>query len=223
MKKVYTERTCGEHSRTSRSGFTLAEMLVVLGVLSILGLIVLTIFTRSLRSTNKTQVTLSIKENGQSVLENLDKSIRNSDDLVCPALAEGETKVSSNTLVVFKEGVYTRYRISLPSDTTTSPTCAENGCVAMDFPVKTTEETTDQLFINRVCNSTDPLTAPTVLTDSDSEKGIMIDQGAFTLDRKSGFNDFITIKFVLKAPPGAPTAVAGQIDPVNFETTVQLR
>lgn len=225
MKKVYTEQSrSGFSGRSPRSlGFTLAEILVVLGILSILGLIVLTIFTRSLRGTNKTQIILAIKENGQSVLETIDKAIRSSDNLVCPALPAGVMKISSNTLVIFKEGLYTRYRISLPDDSTTSPTCLQNGCITVDLPTKTAEETTDQLFINRVCNSTDPLVSPTILTDTDPDKGVLLSGGIFSLDRKAGFKDSMTVEFTLKAPPGAPSAVAGQIDPVTFETTVQLR
>ena len=203
-----------------KRGFTLAEVLVVLAVLSILGLIVLTIFTRSLRGANKTQVILSIKENGQAVLEIIDKDIRNSDNLVCPALPAGQT---ANTVVISKDGLYTRYRISMPEDNTTAASCAENGCIAFDTPSPTEQETTPLLFINRVCNGIDPMVNPTVLTDTDSEKGVLVQGGEFKLNRKSGFKDFVNVKFTLKPPPGAPSAVAGQIDPVTFETTIQLR
>ncbi|MBI2017858.1 prepilin-type N-terminal cleavage/methylation domain-containing protein [Candidatus Daviesbacteria bacterium] len=203
----------------SKNAFTLVEVLVVLGVLSILGLIVLTIFTRSLRGTNKTQIILSIKENGQSVLENIDKNIRNADNLVC---------VSSNTVVLFKEGTYTRYRISEPQDSSTSPTCSENGCIAFDSPQPLPEEITPEEFINRlgqnrICSSTDPLLSPTILTDTDEEKGVLVSNGLFELDRKEGFKDSLNVKFTLEAPPGAPEALRGQIDPVIFETTIQLR
>ena len=37
--KAYTERTCGECNRTSRSGFTLVELLVVISIIAILAMV----------------------------------------------------------------------------------------------------------------------------------------------------------------------------------------
>ena len=82
-----------------KKGFTLVEILVVIAILSVLGVLILTIFTRTLRGSNKSQIIGKIKQNGQSVLEQMDKTVRNSDKVVC---------VISSNLVVVKNGIYTR-------------------------------------------------------------------------------------------------------------------
>src|SRR5258708_9441813 len=146
-----------------KKGFTLVELLVVIAILSILGVMILTIFTRSLRGNNKSQVIATIKQNGQSVLENIDKTIRNSDNVVC-------ISIDLNTLVIVKDGTYTRYRF-VPS----SPSI--NGLIQQDTPIKqldrlTSKEETDPVFVNRVCATADPMIQPVVLTDTSLQSGV---------------------------------------------------
>ncbi len=64
---------------------------------------------------------------------------------------------------------------------------------------------------------------PVILTDTKSQTGISVESGLFTRDRSAGFKDQVTIKFIVKPGVQAPAAVAGQIDPVTFQTTVELR
>lgn len=202
MKKACTER--------SRSGFTLVEMLVVIAVLSIFGLLILTIFTRSLRGGNKAQIIGIIKQNGQAVLEQMDKTIRNSDNVVCPS-----NDTPSTTLIVVQKGVYTRYRFT-------------NDWIQLDNPSKTTDidtgqEETDTKFKNRVCTVNNQMLQPTILTDTNLQTGVSVENGSFIRDKSAGFRDQVTIKFDLKPGVKAPEVIRGQIDAVNFQTTVQLR
>lgn len=208
-----------------KKGFTLVELLVVIGVLSIAGVLVLTIFSRSLRGNNKSQILISIKQNGQSVLETMNKTIRNADKVVCPSIIPPATTAYSNNLVVVTKGIYTRYRLVIPSST-------KNGLIEQDNPVKqidqdTGKEETDPVFVNRVCNPVDPMPSPVILTDTKSDTGVSIDkdpnQDLFTRNKSSGFKDQVAIKFIVKPGVQALAAVAGQIDAVIFQTTIGLR
>lgn len=219
-----------------RDGFTLPEMLVVIGVLSIVGILVLIIFTNTLRGSNKSQIIVSIKQNGQSVLESMSSNIRNSDNLVCP---QDSTPV--NTLAIVKSGIYTRYRMIFPrlpndprsvcmnlSDSDlTKPT---NGCIAYDNPAPSTDPANDEvanpaLFVARVCNPDDPMSNFLILTDTNPQTGVSVSNasGLFTKNKVAGFKDNVTVNFLLSPAVKAPAYIAGQIDPVAFKTTIQLR
>lgn len=217
-----------------KKGFTLVEMLIVISILSVMGVLILNIFTRTLRGSNKSQIIANIKQNGQAVLENMDKTIRSSDNIVC---------TSANTLIVVKDGIYTRYRFILPravnqsgndckSRTTTARgvmiSQSANGCIVSDAPMKgpdlsTGKEETDAVFARRVCADRDTLVSQNILTDTNAQTGISVENGLFIRERSAGFRDQVTIKFDIKPGLGAPQAVAGTIDPVNFQTSIQLR
>lgn len=194
-----------------KKGFTLVEILVVIAVLSIAGLLVLYIFANSLRGSNKAQVLSSIKKNGQAVLETMDKTVRSADNVICPSNPD-----PSLGLVVEKVGQYTRYRFI-------QATGAVNGSIKQDNPTRGATESISS-FINRVCNINDPLSSGAfVLTDTNPQTGVSIQNGSFKRNKQTGFNDVITISFQVTYPVEVSPALAGQIDPVDFVTTVQLR
>ncbi len=205
--------------RTER-GFTLIEMLVVMAITAVTGVILVMIFTNTLRGSNKSQILSAIKQNGQSVLENMDKTIRNADNVVCPS-----TNIQYKSLVVVKNGVYTRYRFTDPSLSSIA-----NGLIYQDSPAKQLvagvfpdREETDSEFVSRVCPLTDPLSAPTILTDTNIQSGVSVVNGLFARNRSAGFMDQVTIQFDITTGVGVSQSVAGQIDPVRFQTTIQLR
>ena len=223
-----------------QKGFTLVEMLVVIAILGVFGTLILVIFTRTLRGGGKTQIIEAIKQNGQSVLEVMDKSVRNADQIFCPSVASPD-----NTLVVFKDGVFTRFRIVLEQDiirnplTLYPPGCQlvnrkSNGCIIQDNPTERNPDTnTDEgpdNFKRRVCNPDDPMVQAAVLTDTNNQTGVSVDCVAsdcvlnpfFFRETAAGYHDQLTIKFDLQ-PAVEVSQVVGQIDPVTFQTTVQLR
>ena len=207
------------------AGFTLVEILVVIAIVAILGTIMVAIFTNTLRGSNKSQILAVIKQNGQAVLDNIDKSVRNADNIVCPQVSPPLTSVSSNTLVIVKNGVYTRYRITLSTDATgTAPSSCigvgKNGCLILDNP---TLAGSTQLLINQVCSSVDPMSGAQILSDTNSESGVSIKGGLFTRNTQAGSKDSIGISFTLGPGAGSPTALTSQMDPVTFQTTVELR
>lgn len=197
------------------AGFTLVEILVVIAVTSVLLLILTQIFFSSLRGNNKAQVLGLIKQNGQGVLDSLDKSIRSADGIVCPAVTTGTTSADSSTLVIIKNGIFTRYRFT-------------GGGLDQDTPVQDLQNP-NQKNINdfiklNLCNEQDPLQVPTLSTITDNNTmGVLVTDGVFTRDQSKGFKDVVTIDF--KLSPGTELAkkTFGQIDPVSFKTSVELR
>lgn len=211
-------------------GFTLAEILVVIAIVAIVGTILVLIFTNTLRGSNKSQILSAMKQNGQAVLDSMSRTIRSADNVVCPA------SESSNTIVIVKNGTYSRYRVVLSTDIVGSAPASclrmgSNGCIVFDNPTPSPSETIPQLFINRVCNAADSMSSAQILTDTNLLTGVAIDCIAsdcitnpfFTRNKSAGFKDQVTVKFNLKPGVGAPPTIAGQIDPISFQTTVELR
>lgn len=199
-------------------GFTLIEMVVVIAVIALVGVLIVTIFSRSLRGGNKTLAIGVIKQNGQSVLESMDKVVRNADSIIC---VHEPLLTTPATLVTARDGIYTKFRF-------TSETSTTNGFVQQ---ISLTPGPDIETFINTVC--TDPMPSQTIsLTDTNTQTGVslvhMKDSSGNTLsyfDRKqlAGFEDILTIQFALKPGIAAPDVISGQIDPVIFQTTVSLR
>lgn len=206
---------------TKQRGFTLVEILVVISITSVLLLILTQIFFSSLRGNNKAQALAVIKQNGQSVLDSIDKSIRNADNIVCPFITPGSiAPVSSNTLVIVKNGSYTRYKFIFGQGT--------NGELDSDNPVPNPADADQQNpnnFINKICSSSDLLQQQTKvpMTDNSSQNGVSVVTGSFTRVKLSGFKDVVTIDFQLKPGPELDKKTFGQIDPVSFKTAVELR
>lgn len=206
------------------NGFTLVEMLIVIAILSVVGVLILTIFTRTLRGNNKSQIIGAIKQNGQLVLETMDKTIRNSDRVVCaPGL----------TIVVVKEGKYTRYRFTAPNTNSSPPA---NGYLQQEIfglPSSPPSGGDQKLFIrdfeSTIC--TDPSVNPQILTDTNLETGVSVDcidsncntNPVFKGDKPVGYKAQVTINFALWPGVQASQIVRGQIDATRFQTTIQLR
>lgn len=196
----------------NKDGFTLVEILVVIAIISIIGVVMVAIFTNTLRGSNKSQILAAVKQNGQAVLESMDKTVRGADYVIC-------VTPSGTTLVVVKNGNYTRYRMF-------ASTASDNGSIQQDFPVQP-QQSIIAAFLTSICTDTDPAVLPQVLTDVNQQTGVSVQKvsGAnfFTPNPGAGSKDSVTIKFRLGPAIGAPSVIAGQVDPVTFQTTVQLR
>lgn len=203
----------------TEQGFTITELLVVMVITAIIGTIMVAIFTNTLRGSNKSQILANIKQNGQAVLENMDKTIREADNVVCTG-SIGDY----DTLVVVNDGNYTRYRI-IASGT-------DNGSVQQAFliqppPPASKSDITE--FLQGICTDEMIIDAISVqdLIDNNTQTGVSIGRVSgsefFTWDHVPGSKDSVTIKFQLGPPVGVPDIIRGQIDPVVFQTTVQLR
>lgn len=203
-----------EHRTPNVLGFTLIELLVVSGVLSIAGILVLNIFAQSLRGNNKAQILSSIKKNGESILQTMDKVIRDADNVVCV----GSYGATDNTLVVVDNGRYTRFRFIAPN-----PGSSLNGKIQQDFPNPAPVPADDPKYYQAYLCS-EPLSLPQTITDTNPQTGTSVYSGQFTKQTpKAGYKDLVTIQFTLKPGVRAPSSVTGQIDDVNFATTIGLR
>ncbi len=210
--------TFSSHER----GFTLVEVLVVMSILSILGVLVLYTLTGSLRGSNKAQLISSIKKNGQTALETMDKTIRSSKKVVCVSGDEISGNIlSGNTLVVVSnKGVYTRFRY-------TALTPSANGKISRDFPGQPNDLEDINTFVGRLCTAGYIPVSSEDITDGNIKTGVSIKlpEGTtlFKKDSSAGFKDIVTISFQVDAPIGAPVSIGGQISPVVFVTTIGLR
>ncbi len=198
-----------------KRGFTMIEMLVVISISAVVGVIILTIFSNTLKGTNKSQIISVIKENGQAVLENMDKTIRNSDSVFCSNNNAGTTYWP--TLVLKSGTLYTRYKFFYQRSATDPNGYVLQETLNIDNP--TANGLTTSFCVDYVGS---PATS-VKLTDDNSSTGISIFSGSFTLDAPSGFAPKVTVIFQIKPGVGIPASIAGQVDPVTFQTTVELR
>lgn len=212
-------------------GFTLLEVLVVMGISAVMLTILTQVFFSSLRGNNKATLLSTIKQDGINIVDMLDKNIRNSDVVLCPVIPLGQDSITCNpvidsgpnssspcnSLVISKNGSYTRYRF-------VSPTTTQNGQLIQDVPVRSEEEAIND-FTRRICGNDDPLnTANQVsLTNINTKSGVSLTDGIITRGRLAGFKDIVTINFKLGPPIQMSKIYSGQIDPVPFDTSVELR
>lgn len=223
------------------TGFTLVEMLVVLAVLSIIGTLILTIFTRTLKGSNKAQIIGVIKQNGQSILETMDKTIRNADHLICVCPSSGhcpstmvrpEGGAIKSNLVVVKDGIYTRFDFIVPSS-------SSNGFVewaSFQLPDIHPEGTDEDLYVAQfdqvacinpmrdLITNSNVVNSRSQLTDTNTQTGVSVTDLTFKEESsQAGFKAIINVLFSVGPGVGAPASIAGQIEPVDFQTTIQLR
>lgn len=218
--------------KSNFNGFTLAEILVTIGVASVILLILTEIFFSSLRGGTKSQLLTILDQTGKSILDNMDKNIRNSELVMCPQFTDNPSMAIGNSLVIFRNGEYIRYRY-IEGD--------ENfaGSIKRDIPVPngTDEQQNPDVFARTVCDSelTDYIDSLIVLTDNNLRTtdnklrtGVEVfppDGGAvFTRTKALGSNkDSVSVKFKLAPVNQAGLKIPGQIDPVLFSTTIELR
>lgn len=183
-----------------KKGFTIIEILVVIAIIGIMGLVVTEIFVRNLRGNEKAKVLASIKQNGQSVLDRMDKTVRSADNIVCVPTFE--------VLVIVKSGVYTRYRFKVDSGVNTI--IEDNPVFSGAGPLST--------FVGDICSVNDYTGASkTILTDTKLQ---IIEHQFVRGSSLPGYKDTVSIIFKLKP---ATSSEASIIDPVEFRSTIGLR
>lgn len=210
-----------------KKGFTLVELLVVLGILSVMFGLVLTIFTRVLQGGNKTQVIGAIKQNGQSMLEIMDKTIRDASRVVC-------TSVLGDSIAVVQEGVYTKFKFSPPTPTSNGSIKKESFSLPLSPPPNSDPNLYIRDFESTIC--TNPLTGSAqFISDTNLQTGASVNcyltggvadcnnHPIFRRIREAGFKDQVSIKFGVKPGISSPSSVTGEIDDINFQTTIDIR
>lgn len=199
------------------AGFTLAEIMVVLAVMTIVGIIVIETFVRSLRGGSKSEAVALLKQNGQQLMEALDKNVRNSDAIICPVFPTGTQTATSDLLAVTNGGIFTRYRFKSATNNT-------NGQIIEDHPIRG-ERVSFSEFLTDLCTNTDyPGATPSILTDT-SNVSIFIPQSKNLFKRggKIGYKDIVTIYFEIKPGLSTPKIASDQIDSIPLTTAIELR
>lgn len=85
----------------SKKGYTLIELLAVMMVFVVIGTFLVSILVTSLRSNNKTNSITNVRQNGQFVIEQLSKNIREAHAVITPyPCGSLDVPVSSNTVTI---------------------------------------------------------------------------------------------------------------------------
>lgn len=202
-------------------GFTLTELIVVIGIVAILGVIFTDFLIQSLRAENKVKVINQVKQNSQVVLDKLTNEIRQAKGVYCTDPDKNGVQsgpAGTNTLVLLlNDGTYLRFRF-YPEVTTPTPS---NGYIA-----------SDKLDLSNVsCSSAQ--SSPPTLSDTDKVNGVSLTyltSGEFTSKifkhtTQPGSTDLVTIKFAGRAGVSAGQAYEATVKEggVISATTVQLR
>jgi prepilin-type N-terminal cleavage/methylation domain-containing protein len=226
-KKKHFHSTNYELPTNNQLGFSLVEILVVIAVLAIVGTIITEIFISSVRGSNKAAVISLLKRNGQTVLETMDKSIRNAKAVIYPYGVTTGRYNSDCVVVQTLDNKYIRYKFRAVG--------GQNGKVEVDYPQPSSQSELDPAqnsnFQGPNCDLLFPSQPPgsstglSGLTDTNSRNGVSVsvDTNFITRDVKEGFGDLVVIDFKVGPAVLAPAAYAGQIDAERFRTTIELR
>src|SRR5579884_1558712 len=146
-----------------QSGFSLIETMVVIGVLAIIGVIMADILKRTITTDTKTELTGTIKNNGDKALNTMDNSIQFADRVVCV----GQFTTNNDTIVVVKDGNYTRFRFFEQSS-------GKDGYIQEDtFTLQDPNQANTALCTQSATYN------PTIITDTDPVTGVSLVSGSF--------------------------------------------
>lgn len=207
-------------------GFTLVELIIVISITTLLGLILTDVLIETLRGETKVKVVSQTKQNGQLVLERLVNMIRQGEKIICA----GDSWSDKDTLIIFNQGTYTRFRYVAPSPGTPTP---KNGFIASDtfnadqYPTGVIDQSECEESSG---TSSTLIHSPVFLTDLSTTEGVSIGADSssntiFIKDQLAGYNDAVSIKFRISAGVLAGSAYEATVKEggILFNTTVGLR
>jgi prepilin-type N-terminal cleavage/methylation domain-containing protein len=108
---------------TLRNGFTLVELLVVIGVFATVSSIIVLILFSTLRASKKSDTLIELKQNGNSAISQISKSVRYAKSLDNPDQCSPSVVVNSRKITSVQDDAQTTYACVGGS----SPTIASNG------------------------------------------------------------------------------------------------
>lgn len=185
-----------------RPGFTLVELLVVLGLLSITITATLLFLTSTLKGSNQTTIIAEVKQNGQVVLDSLERQIRNATKAVevagLPEAPNGYIELtfpdaSSMRVSCFSSSGNLNGYIGVKKNTDISYTSLTN------------QDTISG--VNVVCNP----------TECGNKSLDLIEPSSGSLSPP-----IVSVCFVMQQGLGAPSR-ADFVASANFQTTISLR
>lgn len=189
------------------NGFTLIELLVVLGILAITVGSSVVFLSSILKGTNQANVTAEVRQNGQLVLDALERQIRNATDVEC---FEGANKVTCNPANPYQHiKLLRKSALPLHFKCFTGTALIPNGWIG------TVESTVD-----------DPSSSSyATLTNQDPIAGVDVSSCQLVVNPASagtGSPAVVKIKFTVNQGIEAPSR-QDFLANAQFETTVSLR
>lgn len=116
---------------SSRSGFTLVELLLAIAIFSVIGTVSLSILFMTLRAGKKSDLLIVLKQNGNAAMSQVVKNIRYAKSLDIPTSCVTPVTVSQITLTSIADNGSTEFAC-----TSTAPnTIASNGASLIDTSV----------------------------------------------------------------------------------------
>jgi prepilin-type N-terminal cleavage/methylation domain-containing protein len=106
-------------------GFTLVELLTVIGILTVIGSVAVGVITTTLRETRKTDLLEFARQDGSAALSQMINSIRFAETLDAPTSCVPTTTVNSITISSLSDHAQTTYSC-------TGSTIASNGASLLD-------------------------------------------------------------------------------------------
>lgn len=211
-----------------KRGFTLVELLVVVSIMSILGLIFTNTLVQSLRGQNKVKVINQVKQNGQVVMDKLSNSLRQAEKVICTGASVAGSPL--DTVIIYKNGTYSRFRFHPPNSTSCTGSTPSNGCIKQnDFALS---DIPNGVLEQNLCTRTQSEGLATnvfIVTDTDTVNGVSLrfngQNPIFKENPSPGFNNTITVNFTVSPGVKAGQAFESQVEAAGivFTTTVQTK
>jgi len=194
--------------RHPRRGYTLIEFVVVLGLLVLAIGSTLAFLTNSLRSSNQANVTSEVKQNGQIVLDSLERQIRNANSASQISLLPSGASSGVNLSITGGKAIY------IACFTTTGTT---NGWIGIASVSSGTD--TSILGNYRAVTNTDTISGVDV-SDTVSPPGCNLSVTSATPGTANP--DVVLISFTLNQGISAPSRQDFKAN-ARFQTTISLR
>lgn len=193
-----------------RFGFTLVELLVVIGIMAIIGGIATDLFVSIFKGANKANVINEVKQNGNLALDIMERSIRNAKT----ARIGGPDSFPDSQFLILQDinDNYIQFHIINPT-----PTPPKNGKVTIATGV--TLDADNKL----------PSSSEKEITNTDPIGGISILSGSFSVvcpTPPANSPAYVSIDFRAAQGQGAPSRqdyIIGGASGLTFQTTVSLR
>jgi prepilin-type N-terminal cleavage/methylation domain-containing protein len=163
-------------------GFTLIELLVVIVVLGILGVVGTDLFSSVIKGTNKANIISEVKQNGQLVMDIIERNIREATEATNPILTPGSPPTYDTTSLVLTtpSGTVT-FGFDAECKTCTPPT---NGQITMNTSPITSTDTKTGVSVTSVSYTILPPPTPSPAAPSVILVSMTINQGAQAPTRK---------------------------------------
>lgn len=186
-------------------GFSILEIILVIGIMAVIGLISSSLLTRTYRTNNESDTLSKLKQNGQVAVSAISDTIRMADAVVCYGV-NGSRK--DRIVIQDLAGEYIMFRFVDQIPATGKIT--SNGYIAKY------ENITGEL--KDFCTQT-PTGPESDLTDRNIDTGVSISNGDFKKLSGEVSKDAVTIIFNVN-PAGNQS---GSTAIVNIQSTVQIR